>query len=151
MGNRFNQELYGPPTNLPWAFHINPTYPCQEPAGSPMACGAPDRLTAAARQWYATHGFHPTFFYEALWNVVGLRHRVDPGPAPGNWLRDGDVFCMYLIWYPVGPLLGGDVPPRCLAHGLVGHRPVDLHHPVYRGRGGADHQSCATATAAGAG
>ena len=31
----------GRPATLPWAFHINPAYPCQEPAGSPMACGQP--------------------------------------------------------------------------------------------------------------
>ena len=72
LGNRINQELFGPLTNLPWAFHINPNYPCQEPAGSPMACGLPDRLTDAARQWYAENGFHPTFFYEALWNLIGF-------------------------------------------------------------------------------
>ena len=33
MGNFINQELYGPATNLPWAFRINPNFPCQEPAG----------------------------------------------------------------------------------------------------------------------
>ena len=47
LGNRVNQELYGPPTTLPWAFHINPTYSCQEPPGSPMACGQPNQLTAS--------------------------------------------------------------------------------------------------------
>jgi phosphatidylglycerol:prolipoprotein diacylglycerol transferase len=62
MGNFINQELYGPPSNAAWAFHINPAYPCQEPAGSPMACGLPDRLSDAARQWYAQNGYHPTFF-----------------------------------------------------------------------------------------
>ena len=102
MGNRINQELYGPPTDLPWAFHINPTFPCQEPVGSPMACGLPDRLSAAAREWYATHGFHPTFYYEAIWNVVGFALLWLLGRRLKNWLRDGDVFLMYLIWYPVG-------------------------------------------------
>jgi len=102
MGNRINQELYGPPTNLPWAFHINPTYPCQEPAGSPMACGIPGQLTDAARQWYATHGFHPTFFYEALWNVAGFLLLWFVVRRLWHWLRDGDVFFLYLIWYPVG-------------------------------------------------
>ena len=72
MGNFINQELYGPATNLPWAFRINPTFACQEPTGSPMACGIPDRLNDATRQWYATNGFHPTFFYEALWNLLGF-------------------------------------------------------------------------------
>jgi phosphatidylglycerol---prolipoprotein diacylglyceryl transferase len=102
MGNFINQELYGPATNLPWAFHINPAFPCQEPAGSPMACGIPDRLNDAARQWYATNGFHPTFFYEALWNVLGFAIVMIGARKLVNWLRDGDVFCFYLIWYPVG-------------------------------------------------
>jgi phosphatidylglycerol:prolipoprotein diacylglycerol transferase len=102
MGNRVNQELYGPPTNVSWAFHINPNYPCQEPAGSPMACGMPDRLNDAARQWYATNGFHPTFYYEALWNLVGFGLLLFIGRRFAKWLRDGDIFFMYLIWYPVG-------------------------------------------------
>jgi phosphatidylglycerol:prolipoprotein diacylglycerol transferase len=102
MGNFINQELYGPTTNLPWAFHINPAFPCQEPAGSPMACGIPDRLNDAARQWYATNGFHPTFFYEALWNLLGFVIVWFGARKLVNWLRDGDVFCFYLIWYPVG-------------------------------------------------
>jgi phosphatidylglycerol:prolipoprotein diacylglycerol transferase len=102
MGNRINQELYGPSTNLPWAFHINPAYPCQEPAGSPMACGVPDRLTDAARQWYATHGLHPTFYYEALWNLAGFALLWFGGRRFSRWLRDGDIFFLYLIWYPLG-------------------------------------------------
>jgi phosphatidylglycerol:prolipoprotein diacylglycerol transferase len=102
MGNRINQELYGPTTNLPWAFHINPVYPCQEPAGSPQACGLPDRLTDVARQWYATHGFHPTFYYEALWNLVGFGLVWFGGRRFVRWLRDGDIFFLYLIWYAVG-------------------------------------------------
>ena len=102
MGNFINQELYGPATNLPWAFRINPTFPCQEPAGSPMACGIPDRLNDATRQWYATNGFHPTFFYEALWNLLGFVIVWFGARKLVNWLRDGDVFCFYLIWYPVG-------------------------------------------------
>ncbi len=104
MGNRINQELYGPSTNLPWAFHINPNFPCQEPAGSPMACGTLDRLSNAAREWYATNGFHPTFYYEAIWNVIGFALLWWGGRRFKNWLRDGDIFLGYLIWYPVGRL-----------------------------------------------
>lgn len=102
MGNRINQELYGPPTDRPWAFYINPNFPCQEPPGSPMACGLPDRLTDAARQWYATHGFHPTFFYEAIWNVIGFLLLWFGGRALAPRLRDGDIFLSYLIWYGAG-------------------------------------------------
>ncbi len=102
MGNRINQELYGPSTGLPWAFHINPVYPCQEPVGSPAACGVADRLNDAARQWYANNGFHPTFYYEALWNVTGFALLWFTGRHCKHWLRDGDVFWLYLIWYPLG-------------------------------------------------
>ncbi len=102
LGNRVNQELYGPPTDAAWAFHINPNFPCQEPAGSPMACGIPERLTEDARQWYATNGFHPTFFYEMIWNIIGAGLLLFIGRRFKSWLRDGDVFLMYLIWYPVG-------------------------------------------------
>ena len=102
MGNWINQELYGPPTSLPWAFRINPTYMCQEPTGSPMACGVPSRLTTEVRAWYAANGFHPTFFYEAIWNVAGFALLWILGRRLYRWLRDGDVFCMYLIWYGVG-------------------------------------------------
>jgi len=102
LGNRVNQELYGPPTDAAWAFHINPNFPCQEPAGSPMACGIPERLTEDARQWYATNGFHPTFFYEMIWNIIGAGLLLFIGRRFKGWLRDGDIFLMYLIWYPVG-------------------------------------------------
>ena len=102
IGNRINQELFGPATTLPWAFYINPNYPCQEPAGSPMACGLPDRLTDAARQWYAENGFHPTFFYEAIWNLIGFALVMILGRKLVRWLRDGDIFLFYLMWYPLG-------------------------------------------------
>ncbi len=102
LGNRVNQELYGPPTDAAWAFHINPNFTCQEPAGSPMACGIPERLTEDARQWYATNGFHPTFFYEMIWNIIGAGLLLFIGRRFKGWLRDGDIFLMYLIWYPVG-------------------------------------------------
>ncbi len=102
MGNRINQELYGPETNAAWAFHIDPRFPCQEPAGSPNACGLPDRLTPEAAQWYQTHGFHPTFFYEMLWNLLGFVVLWVGGRKLVNWLRDGDVFLSYMIWYGVG-------------------------------------------------
>jgi phosphatidylglycerol:prolipoprotein diacylglycerol transferase len=102
MGNRINQELYGPPTDLPWAFHINPAYPCQEPPGSPNACGIPERQTQEALEWYATHGYHPVFFYEALWNLVGFVFVLWFGRRFYHKLRDGDLFFFYMIWYPLG-------------------------------------------------
>ncbi len=48
-GNYFNQELFGTPTDLPWAVEIDPEH---RPAAYPDA-----------------ETFHPTFLYESLWNV----------------------------------------------------------------------------------
>ncbi|MEX2280794.1 MAG: prolipoprotein diacylglyceryl transferase [Acidimicrobiia bacterium] len=48
-GNYFNQELFGTPSELPWAVEI-------DPANRPA-----EYLDAAT--------FHPTFLYESLWNV----------------------------------------------------------------------------------
>lgn len=51
-GNYFNQELFGTPSDLPWAIIIDP----------------PHRPAAYAE--FET--FHPTFLYESLWNLVIL-------------------------------------------------------------------------------
>jgi prolipoprotein diacylglyceryl transferase len=50
IGNYFNQELFGGPTNLPWGLEIDPAH---RPAGYAQ---------------YAT--FHPTFLYELVWNLA---------------------------------------------------------------------------------
>ena len=50
-GNWFNQELFGAPTTLPWGLEIDADH---LPEGY-----APGTL------------FHPTFLYEALWNLAG--------------------------------------------------------------------------------
>lgn len=82
LGNYFNQELFGLPTDLPWGLEIasgNPAIPAGLPVGTL---------------------FHPTFLYEILWNVAGifiilwLEKRFD--------LRWGRVFALYLIWYGIG-------------------------------------------------
>jgi prolipoprotein diacylglyceryl transferase len=49
-GNYFNQELFGTPSDLPWAVEI-------DPANRP-----PEYMDAAT--------FHPTFLYESLWNLA---------------------------------------------------------------------------------
>jgi phosphatidylglycerol:prolipoprotein diacylglycerol transferase len=107
MGNFVNQELYGPPTTAAWAFHINPNYPCQMPTGVPegvQACGSGylQPLTQQTLEWFAANGFHPTFFYEALWNLsmfillsLLIRYR-------GNRMRRGDAVWLYFIAYSVG-------------------------------------------------
>lgn len=104
MGNFVNQELYGPPTDLPWAFHINPAFPCQRPINAPPEvgfCGA-GNLSQATLDWYASHGFHPTFFYEALWNLVMFGVLYFIIRRHGHKLRQGDGALLYLIAYPLG-------------------------------------------------
>jgi prolipoprotein diacylglyceryl transferase len=50
IGNYFNQELFGGPTDLPWGIAIDPER-------------RPDAFATAST-------FHPTFFYELLWNLT---------------------------------------------------------------------------------
>jgi prolipoprotein diacylglyceryl transferase len=79
-GNYFNQELFGEPTDLPWALEIDPERRPAEFANSPT--------------------FHPTFLYEFGWNVLGViflllvdrRFRIRP---PG-------LFALYVAWYTFG-------------------------------------------------
>ncbi len=104
MGNFVNQELYGPPTDLPWAFHINPKYPCLTPFNLPegiQPCGAAN-LTPESLAWYANNGFHPTFFYEAGWNLLMFGLLTFVLWRFGRRLRQGDAALMYLIAYPAG-------------------------------------------------
>ncbi len=80
FGNWFNQELYGRPTTLPWALEIDEEH------------RRPELLDVAT--------YHPTFLYEALWNVgvaavlvwADRRYR----------LGGGRVFALYLALYAVG-------------------------------------------------
>lgn len=104
LGNFANQELYGPPTNLPWAFHINPRYPCQLPAALPSTiqpCGSAN-LTQQSLDWYASHGFHPTFFYEVGWNLLIFALLTLVIWRFSHRLRRGDPVLFYLITYPLG-------------------------------------------------
>ncbi|MCD5347059.1 prolipoprotein diacylglyceryl transferase [Agromyces sp. H3Y2-19a] len=82
LGNWFNHELYGAPTDLPWGLEIefgNPAWPQGLVEGTL---------------------FHPTFLYELIWNLLGaavivmLERRIN--------LRWGKAFAIYLIWYGLG-------------------------------------------------
>jgi prolipoprotein diacylglyceryl transferase len=79
LGNWFNQELYGRPTDLPWALEIDDAHNGDYPSGTT---------------------FHPTFLYESLWNLglcgvllwIDRRFRLGPGR----------LFACYLIGYGAG-------------------------------------------------
>jgi len=83
LGNWFNQELFGRPTSLPWALRVDPEH---RPNGY-------EHIVT----------YHPTFLYEALWNlalaallVVYERRRPDARP--------GQLFALYVAGYGVGRL-----------------------------------------------
>lgn len=82
FGNWFNHELFGGPTTLPWGLEIessNPAFPLGLPEGTL---------------------FHPTFLYEALWNVLGV---VVLLAIEAKWRpRWGQFFALYLVWYGIG-------------------------------------------------
>ncbi len=80
LGNWFNQELFGRPTDLPWALEIEPQY---RPAGY---------------EQFAT--FHPTFLYEMLWCLATAVVLVllDRKFRLGH----GKVFALYIICYTAG-------------------------------------------------
>ena len=81
-GNFFNQELYGYPTDLPWAIYIDPTHrvPGYEAFGH----------------------FHPLFLYESVWNVLGCILLLLVGRKFKQRLLSGDIFFLYVIYYSVG-------------------------------------------------
>ncbi len=84
-GNFFNQELYGAPTNLPWKIFIDPQH----------------RLTGFADVEY----YHPLFLYESLWNLGNMFLLLWISRRLGDRLKNGDLFLIYLITYPVGRFL----------------------------------------------
>ena len=87
-GNFVNQELYGPPTSLPWGITI----------GIPYRIPPYNDLTV----YPADTRFHPTFLYESLWNLLGFLLLMYVARRYADRLLDGDVLCLYAIWYPVG-------------------------------------------------
>lgn len=81
-GNYFNQEIFGPPTSLPWGLFVDPEY---RPA-----------IYAAAER------FHPTFLYESLWNVlVGLLLLWCSRRFWRVW-RPGTLALLYVAAYSLG-------------------------------------------------
>ena len=99
LGNWWNQELFGRPTDLPWGLEIDPV-------------NRPDDYLADAT-------FHPTFLYEGLWNLLGAgalllverRFRIRP---PGIFALYVAIYCFGRFWIE---LLRVDP-----AHELVGVR-----------------------------
>ena len=81
LGNWFNQELFGKPTDVPWALEI------------PDVANRPAGFTQ-----FTT--FHPTFLYELLWNlaVAALVIWADRRFRLGH----GRAFALYVAGYCAG-------------------------------------------------
>lgn len=82
LGNWFNQEVFGRPSDLPWALEIDVEH---RPVGL---------------EHHAT--FHPTFLYEGLWNLAlaGFLVWLDRRKV----LRRGELFLVYVFGYSIGRL-----------------------------------------------
>jgi phosphatidylglycerol:prolipoprotein diacylglycerol transferase len=84
-GNFVNQELYGQPSDLPWAIPIRPE----------------NRLESVS----AFETFHPLFLYESLWNLANMFLLLWLFRSRSEKLLPGDLFLVYLITYPLGRFL----------------------------------------------
>ena len=80
-GNFVNQELYGPPSDLPWAIPIRPE----------------NRLPG----YESFERFQPLFLYESLFNLANAVFLVWIWRRYGSRLHKGDLFLIYLITYPL--------------------------------------------------
>ncbi len=88
IGNFINQELYGPPTTLPWGLRIDPAHRL-----------APyNDLT----KYPESVRFQPLFLYELLWDALGFVLILWIARRFSKQLKDGDVFLLFLIWSPLG-------------------------------------------------
>jgi phosphatidylglycerol:prolipoprotein diacylglycerol transferase len=90
-GNFMNQELYGPPTDLPWGIAIQCEYRVPE-----YACPAFGGTTPVDAH------FHPLFLYESLLSLLGLFVLLwlwNRFTARKRYLIAGDVGLLYFVWY----------------------------------------------------
>ena len=85
IGNFFNQELYGPPTSLPWGIAIECdkrvlAYPC-------------------STYPFATTHFQPLFLYESLSGIAGALFLLWLARRHSNRLVRGDLLLIFFVWY----------------------------------------------------
>lgn len=79
LGNYFNQELYGLPTNVPWKIFIDPAY----------------RLSG----YESVNFYHPLFAYEMILNILNLIILLRLAAHFNGILKAGDIFLAYLGVY----------------------------------------------------
>ena len=105
-GNFINQELYGPPTTLPWGITIDAQHRI-------------DPFRDLSRYPVETTRFHPVFLYESIWNLLGFIALIIIGRRQRGRLKDGGLLGLYLMMYGVGRLLFETLRPDAwLAGGI---------------------------------
>ncbi|MGA1475035.1 MAG: prolipoprotein diacylglyceryl transferase [Prochlorothrix sp.] len=87
-GNFINQELYGPPTRLPWGLRIDSVH---------RIAPFNDLVT-----FPDSTRFQPLFLYESLWNFLGFALIYWISRRFQRQLQPGDLIFCYLLWYPLG-------------------------------------------------
>ena len=110
-GNYFNQELFGRPSDLPWAIRI-------APENRPV-------------EFADAETFHPTFLYESIWDLLVCLALLWIARRFASRLRDGDVMLLYVSLYSVGRffveslridpafLIGGSIRGNLLVSSLL--------------------------------
>jgi phosphatidylglycerol:prolipoprotein diacylglycerol transferase len=88
LGNFVNQELYGPPTTLPWGIPISAAHRVPEWANLNLY---PE----------ATTRFHPLFAYEAIASLLTLGAMIWISRRFAARLYDGDMLLIYIMFYGV--------------------------------------------------
>jgi phosphatidylglycerol:prolipoprotein diacylglycerol transferase len=88
LGNFANQELYGPPTTLPWGIPIDAAH----------RIGEWTNLNLFPE---ATTRFHPLFAYEAIASLLTLGAMLWISRRFAHWLYDGDMLLIYIMSYGV--------------------------------------------------
>lgn len=91
VGNWFNNELYGEPTDVPWAITIHDL----DSSGQAVRNASGEAVVQGH--------YHPTFLYELLWLLIVAAVVV---LVARRWhLRQGQSFFLYVMLYPVGRIV----------------------------------------------
>jgi phosphatidylglycerol:prolipoprotein diacylglycerol transferase len=132
-GNFFNQELYGPPTNLPWGIAIDcahrvAAYPCEVYP-------------------YDTTRFTPLFLYESLSGAIGAVVLLWVARRYARRLLPGDIALLVFAWYSatrflLEPLRTGNwtfegIPTASIISGVIAVGSLSilvLRHVRHRGQ-----------------
>jgi len=81
-GNFINQEVYGLPSDLPWAIPIDPGHRLPE--------------------YQNMVTYHPLFIYESIWSILNMILLLWLSRKFPDRLKPGSLFLIYLLFYGVG-------------------------------------------------